>query len=60
MSGKYCGWKFVMGFAGYTCDKLCWLRVQGLDLLDGSHIAGASKGNIEGGGIGGLGQGSIL
>ena len=29
-------------------------------LLDGAHLPGASRGNIEGGGVGGLGQGTIL
>ena len=30
------------------------------DLLDGSFVAGASKGDIQGGGIGGLGVGTLL
>ena len=30
------------------------------DLLDGSNIPGASKGNIEGGGATGLGLGTVL
>ena len=29
-------------------------------LLDGSHVAGASRGNIEGSGLGGLGGGTLL
>lgn len=30
------------------------------DLLDGSNVPGASKGNIEGGGASGLGLGTVL
>lgn len=30
------------------------------DMLDGSGIAGASRGDIEGGGVGGLGVGTLL
>ncbi len=32
----------------------------GRDILDGSAVAGASRGNIEGGGLGGAGVGTIL
>ena len=36
------------------------LLLQGSDLLDGSHVEGASKGNIEGSGVAGQGQGTVL
>jgi hypothetical protein len=32
----------------------------GRDILDGSAVAGASRGNIEGGGLGGAGIGTLL
>eukprot|EP00884_Botryococcus_braunii_P013836 jgi/Botrbrau1/22453/Bobra.0091s0055.1 len=32
----------------------------GRDILDGSHVGGASRGNIEGGGLGGAGVGTLL
>ena len=30
------------------------------ELLDGSHVVGASRGNIEGSGVGGVGIGTLL
>ena len=38
---------------------LCGMQ-DGEDLFDGSHIAGPSRGRIEGSGLGGAGIGTIL
>ena len=41
---------------------MCWQSqyVQDGDLLDGSFVLGASKGDIVGGGLGGVGVGTLL
>ena len=40
-------------------ESMCNMQ-DGEDLFDGSHIAGPSRGRIEGSGIGGAGIGTIL
>ena len=45
----------------YQGSGVEWDNLQdGEDIFDGSHIAGPSKGRIEGSGIGGAGIGTIL
>ena len=38
----------------------CHVVQDTLDILDGSKVSGASHGNIEGSGVGGLGIGTLL